>query len=230
MMDAADAGASRFAYRRERRQGPAARGPCAEVCLDQADQPARIEVADGDQHGVFGYEVTAVVLDGVVAGQPGDFTDPAPRVAGQRMGCRRPCFGSSARRGRPDLRGRRSARRQCARQPSSGLPAGKTGRIVTSASSSTARARSSRQTRSELPVAPLSSVPPTSSIASASSCAVRVRRPLFQQTACQAGEARLGLAQETGVGDRARARQLPGPACRSKISRKPLSSTMRRGL
>ncbi len=61
VMDAADAWASWFADRRERSGGTAARGPCSEVCLDQAQEPAGIEVADGDQHRVLGNEMTAVV-------------------------------------------------------------------------------------------------------------------------------------------------------------------------
>ena len=84
MMDAADAGTSRLRgpAGTEREASPLG-GPGAEVCLDQADQPAGIEVADGDQDGVFGGEVTAMVLEDVVARQPGEFADPAPRVAGQ---------------------------------------------------------------------------------------------------------------------------------------------------
>ena len=72
---------------------------------------------------------------------------PAGRVPAD--GPRRPGRGRSGRRGRPGLPGRSAARPGSAAWPSRRHSAGKTGWRTTSASSSSARGRSSARTRSE---------------------------------------------------------------------------------
>ena len=72
------------------RTGPAGDGrgrlaeprPPAESGLHQGLQLPRVEVADGHEEGLVGPEVAAVVVDDVVAGQPGDLPGGPPGVAG----------------------------------------------------------------------------------------------------------------------------------------------------
>ena len=75
--------------RTARRPGPAAGygagarlpRPATPKCALTRPTAPRLEVADGDQEGVVGGEVAAVVLDRIVEREPGDLADSAPRVA-----------------------------------------------------------------------------------------------------------------------------------------------------
>ena len=86
-----------------------------------------------------------------------------------------------------------------ARLAQSSASAGKAGRRTTSASSSSARGRSSARTRSEVQAGLASSEPPTSSIAAASSLGRAVLGPFLEQPAGQARNARPRLAEPAGV-------------------------------
>src|SRR5205814_1097534 len=61
LLDAPDARANGLGYGWDRGEGPAARGPVAEVSRDEPGQAAGLEVAGGDQDGALGCEVAAVM-------------------------------------------------------------------------------------------------------------------------------------------------------------------------
>ena len=172
--------------------------------------------------------MTAVVLDGVVTRQPGDFADRRLADRARADGLRRPCFGSPARHGRPDLRGRRSARRRCARQPSSAL------RRERSDESSHRRGvrppgqdlRGRREASS--PSRCFRACPPR--LRSLRPALARVRVEVPSSSKRPVRQARPGLASRKRPASAYSSRATtPGPGLRSKISRKPLSSTRRRG-